>query len=54
MLSGSSYVPKTFTHTDREFLLDEKKRIGEAAGLSEDAAVRGLVEFEYPVQIESH
>lgn len=45
---------QTFTHTDREVLLDDKKRVGKAAGLSEDTMVRGLVEFEYPIQIESH
>lgn len=42
------------THADREILLDDKKRIGEAAGLSEDVMVRVLVEFEDSVQIESH
>lgn len=42
------------THADREILLDDQKRIGKAAGLSEDVMVRVPVEFEYSVQIESH
>lgn len=52
------YVVQTMypssTHADREILLDDQKRIGEAAGLSEDVMVRVLVEFEDSVQIESH
>lgn len=47
-------LPKIFTHTEPEVLLDSKKRVGETADLPEDMVVRGLIVFEYLVQVESH
>lgn len=46
-------LPKTFTHTQPEVLLDGKKRVCKTAGLPEDMVVRSLIVFEYPVQVES-
>lgn len=46
-------LPKTLSHTETEVLLDGKKRVGETADLLEDTVVRGLLVFEYPVQVES-
>lgn len=46
-------LPKTFTHTEPEVLLDGKKRVGKTAGLPEDMVVRRLIVFENPVQVQS-
>lgn len=43
----------TLTHTEPEVLLDGKKRVGESADLPKDMVVRGLIVFEYPIQVES-
>ena len=46
-------LPKTLSHTEPEVLLDGKKRVGETADLLEDTVVRGLIVFEYLVQVDS-
>lgn len=51
--SDELFLPKTFTHTEPEFLLNGKKRVSKTAGLPEDTVVRSLKVFEYSVQVES-
>lgn len=52
MHCDGSFYPRPLL-TEPEVLLDHKKRVGKTADLPKDMVVRGLIVFEYPVQVES-